>query len=111
MSDRIKRHKKIRSKLSGSKDRPRLAVFRSSEHIYAQIIDDENGQTVVTVSDLSMKKGKSTKSDLAKKVGIEIAKKAKEAKIESVVFDRGGHKFHGRVKILAEGAREGGLKF
>ena len=111
MSDRKQRHKKIRSKISGTIKRPRLAVFRSSEHIYAQLIDDENGNTLVAFSDLKLEKGKNTKSDLAKKVGIEIAKKAKEKKIGEVVFDRGGHKFHGRVKLLAEGAKEGGLIF
>jgi len=111
MSDRIKRHKKIRAKISGSAKRPRLSVFRSSMHIYAQIIDDESGVTLASFSDLKLKKDKKTKSELAKKVGAEIAKKAKEKNIESVVFDRGGHKFHGRVKLLAEGAKEGGLKF
>jgi len=111
MSDRIKRHKKIRAKISGVLERPRLSVFRSSMHIYAQIIDDESGKTLVASSDLKLKKGKETKSELAKNVGLEIAKKAKEKNIESVVFDRGGHKFHGRVKLLADGAKEGGLKF
>ncbi len=111
MSDRKQRHKKIRSKLSGTTKRPRLAVFRSSQHIYAQLIDDEKGSTLVAFSDLKLKKGKDTKSILAKKVGSEVAKKAKEKKITEVVFDRGGHKFHGRVKLLAEGAKEGGLKF
>ena len=111
MLDRIKRHKKIRAKISGVPERPRLSVFRSSMHIYAQIIDDVSGKTLVAMSDLKLKKGKETKGDLAKSVGLEIAKKAKEKNIESVVFDRGGHKFHGRVKLLADGAKEGGLKF
>ena len=111
MSDRKQRHKKIRAKISGVAERPRLSVFRSSMHIYAQIIDDESGITLVSASDLTLKKGKETKSQIAKNVGSEIAKKAKEKNIESVVFDRGGHKFHGRVKLLAEGAKEGGLKF
>ncbi len=111
MSDRKQRHKKIRAKISGSAKRPRLSVFRSSMHIYAQIIDDESGVTLVSASDLILKKGKETKSQIAKNIGVEIAKKAKEKNIESVVFDRGGHKFHGRVKLLAEGAKEGVLKF
>ncbi|MBI3671274.1 50S ribosomal protein L18 [Candidatus Azambacteria bacterium] len=111
MSDRIQRHKRIRAKLSGTASKPRLSVFRSSHHIYAQLIDDEKGKTLVASSDVKMKKDKNTKSDLAKMVGVDIAKKAKEKKIEEVVFDRGGHKFHGRVRSLAEGAREGGLKF
>ncbi len=111
MSDRKQRHKKIRAKIKGVKDRPRLSVFRSSMHIYAQIIDDETGITLVSASDLNFKKNKETKSQVAKSIGIEIARKAKEKKIKRVVFDRGGHKFHGRVKFLAEGAKEGGLKF
>jgi len=111
MKDRQQRHKKIRSKISGTSKIPRLAVFRSSMYIYAQIIDDETGKTLVSMSDLKLKNEKETKSDLAKKVGLEIAKKAKDKNISAVVFDRGGHRFHGRVKFLADGAREGGLKF
>lgn len=111
MSDRIQRHKKIRAKVKGTADRPRLSVFRSSAHIYAQIINDEEGKTLVSSSDLVVKKGKDTKVDVAKRVGVDIAKKAKEAGVSKVVFDRGGHKFHGRVKSLADGAKEGGLEF
>ncbi len=111
MANRHTRHKRIRAKVIGTAQRPRLSVFRSCAHIYAQIIDDQTGRTIVSASDLKMKKDKNTKSDLAKKVGIEIAKKAKEKNITKVVFDRGGHKFHGRVKLLAEGAKEGGLEF
>ncbi|MEK7452894.1 MAG: 50S ribosomal protein L18 [Patescibacteria group bacterium] len=111
MSDRIQRHKRIRSKIVGTETRPRLAVFRSSQHIYAQIINDDKGFTLVAFSDIKIKKDKNTKGEIAKMVGIEIAKKAKEKKIEAVVFDRGGYKFHGRIKLLAEGAKEGGLKF
>lgn len=111
MSDRKQRHKKIRAKVSGTADRPRLSVFRSSAHIYAQIINDELGTTLVSSSDLIVKKNKNTKSDVAKQIGIDIAKKAKEKNIDKVVFDRGGHKFHGRVKMLADGAKEGGLEF
>ncbi len=110
--DRKTRHKRIRAKVKGTAQRPRLSVFRSSKHIYAQVIDDEKGETIVSFSDLKMVKSKDEKKqDLAKKVGLEIARLAKEKNIESVVFDRGGYKYHGRVKKLAEGAREGGLKF
>ena len=111
MSDRIQRHKRIRAKISGTSSCPRLAVFRSSEHIYAQLIDDENGVTLLSSSDLKLNKGNDTKSDLAKKVGVDVAKKTLEKGIEKVVFDRGGSKYHGRIKLLAESARESGLKF
>jgi large subunit ribosomal protein L18 len=110
-TDRKQRHKRIRAKVSGTEKRPRLSVFRSEMHIYAQIIDDVSGKTLVASSDIKMKKGKDKKLDIAKKVGLDIADKAKEKNIENVVFDRGGHMFHGRVKALADGAREGGLKF
>jgi large subunit ribosomal protein L18 len=105
---RIKRHKRVRAKIKGDVSAPRLCVFRSSSHIYAQLINDEQGKTIVSVNDLDLK-GK--KSETAKKVGTLLAVKAKESKIEKVIFDRGGYKYHGRVKALAEGAREGGLKF
>lgn len=103
----------------GTKDRPRLFVFRSNQHIYVQLIDDGPGGHPAKIlmsasdSDLKLVKGKSgtRKSDMAKQVGILIAKKAIENKIEKVVFDRGGTLFHGRIKAVAEGAREGGLKF
>jgi len=112
---RYKRHKKIRAKISGTSQRPRLCVFRSNKHIYCQLIDDEKGHTLLSASDLELKVTKSknqrTKVDIAKEVGKLIAQKAKKIKIEKVVFDRGGYKYHGRVKALAEGAREGGLKF
>ncbi len=110
--DRKTRHKRIRGKVSGNQQRPRLAVFRSTKHIYAQIIDDNSGKTLVAFSDLKIPKLKEErKQDLAKKVGLEIARLAKEKNIDKVVFDRGGYKYHGRVKMLAEGAREGGLAF
>lgn len=108
---RIRRHTKIRKNLSGTKERPRLCVSRSNQHIYAQLINDENGKVLAMVSDKDLKTKKGKKSELAKEVGVLIAKKAIENKIETVVFDRGGVIFHGRVKALAEGAREGGLKF
>ena len=109
---RIRRHKKIRKDLHGTKDRPRLCVFRSNQHIYAQLINDENAKVLMSVSDKDVKAKKGEKkSDMAKEVGKLMAKKAIESKIEKVIFDRGGFIFHGRVKALAEGAREGGLKF
>ena len=109
---RIQRHKKIRAILSGSKARPRLCVFRSNQHMYAILIDDEQQKTIASVSDASLKKiKKHTKLEAAKEVGKLIAKEALKNKIETVIFDRGGFLFHGRVKALAEGAREAGLKF
>lgn len=99
--------------MSGTSKRPRLCVFRSHQHIYAQLIDDEKGKTIVVASDnAKTRPGKrQSKIDKSKEIGKLIAKKALEKKIEKVVFDRGGYKYHGRVKALAEGAREGGLKF
>ncbi len=111
-SQRIKRHKRVRAKISGTPERPRLNVFRSETNIYAQIIDDVNGVTLVSAN--SMEKGfkaEGTKSDIAKQVGMNVAERAKAKGIENVVFDRGGYVYHGRVKALAEGAREGGLQF
>ncbi|MBI1755359.1 50S ribosomal protein L18 [Candidatus Azambacteria bacterium] len=109
--NRTRIHKRIRAKIKGTKERPRLCVSRSSKHVYAQIIDDVTQATICGVSDTSFKKGKHTKSALAKMVGTEIAKKAKEAGIASVVFDRGGFRYYGRIKEVAEGARAGGLTF
>ena len=115
---RLRRHKKIRASVQGTKDRPRLCVFRSNQHIYAQLINDETAKVLISVSDKGLKTkkrpgdtGHPKKGDMAKEVGKMIAKKAIENKIEAVVFDRGGFIFHGRIKALAEGAREGGLKF
>ncbi len=109
---RKRRHKRIRKKIFGTAKIPRLCVFRSNKHIYAQLIDDEKGHTLISASDLEIKlEKKLTKVEKSKEVGKLIAKKAKEVGIERVVFDRGGYKYHGRVKALAEGAREGGLKF
>lgn len=107
---RLRRHKKIRARIYGTIDRPRLLVFRSLSHIYAQLINDDKAAVIDSASDKSIK-GKFTKIQLATEVGKLIAKKAIEHKIETVVFDRGGIVFHGRVKALADGAREGGLKF
>lgn len=116
LSPRKRRHVRVRAKVSGTAQRPRLNVFRSSAHIYAQVIDDVRGHTLVAASDLEeavkdRAGDKSTKRDRAKLVGEVIAERAKEAGIDSVVFDRGGFLFHGRVKAVADGAREGGLKF
>ena len=109
---RIRRHKKIRIGMHGTKDRPRLFVFRSNQHIYAQLVDDETAKILMSASDKDLKPAKGEKkADVAKSVGKLIAKKALEAKIENIIFDRGGFIFHGRVKALADGAREGGLKF
>ena len=111
-AQRLKRHKRVRGKISGTPERPRLNVFRSETNIYAQIIDDVAGKTLVSAS--SLEKGfacDGTKSDAAKKVGQMVAERAKAAGITNVVFDRGGYVYHGRVAALAEGAREGGLEF
>ena len=102
-------HKKIRAKILGTKNCPRLCVFKSANHIYAQLIDDDKSKVLVTVSDLKIKKG--NKTSHAAEVGKLIAKEALKDKIEKVVFDRGGFIFHGRIKAVADGAREGGLKF
>ena len=110
-SQRIKRHKRVRAKISGTPERPRLNVFRS-ETIYAQVIDDVHGKTLVSASSLEKDfHVDGTKSDAAKQVGVNVAERAKAKGIENVVFDRGGYVYHGRVKALAEGAREGGLQF
>ena len=111
---RQKRVRRIRKDLAGTSERPRLRVFKSSKHIYAQIIDDTAGTTLVSMStvDKSFEKGdEKGKTGAAKQVGLMIAERAKAAGIEQVVFDRGGYIYHGRVKALSEGAREGGLKF
>ncbi len=111
-AQRLHRHKRVRGKVSGTSQRPRLNVFRSETNIYAQIIDDTKGVTLVSASSLEKNfQCDGTKIDSAKKVGEAIAQRAKAKGIESVVFDRGGYLYHGRVKALAEGAREGGLQF
>ena len=109
---RLKRHVRVRGKISGTPARPRLNVFRSNANIYAQIIDDVNGVTLVAANTLEKDfEGATGNAEAAKKVGMAIAERAKAKGIEEVVFDRGGYIFHGRVAALAEGAREGGLKF
>ena len=109
---RDRRHKRVRRVVSGNAERPRLCVFRSNRGIEAQLIDDLDAKTLAAASWLHLKKGfKGTKTDQAKEVGKLLAASAKKAGVETVVFDRGGYLYHGRVKALAEGAREGGLQF
>ncbi len=106
---RNRRRIKIRAKISGTAEKPRLSVFRSNKYVYVQLIDDENSKTLAAASSLKLKgKNMITK---AKETGVEIAKKAKDLKIEKIVFDRGGFIFTGKIKAVADGAREGGLKF
>jgi large subunit ribosomal protein L18 len=106
---RQRRRQKTIKTIRGTAQRPRLSVFRSNAHTYAQLIDDETGKTLASASDIKMKAA--TKSEHAKAIGLEIAKIAKEKKIDTCVFDRNGYKYHGRTQAVAEGAREGGLKF
>ncbi|HYV94091.1 MAG TPA: 50S ribosomal protein L18 [Chitinophagales bacterium] len=108
---REKVHRRIRKKISGTKERPRLTVFRSNGDIYAQIIDDAQGHTLASVSSRKMKELKGSKVERSKETGKALAQMAKDHGIISVVFDRGGYLYHGRVKAFAEGAREGGLQF
>lgn len=108
---RKRRHARVRAKVSGTTACPRLNVFRSNSHIFAQIIDDTNGTTLVSSSSLALKLESSSNIEAAGKVGTDIAKKALDKNITTVVFDRGGYVYHGRVKALAEAAREAGLKF
>ena len=109
---RVKRHKRVRAKISGTNEKPRLCVYRSNSNIYAQIIDDVTGTTLIAASSLEDNfDGYGGNKTAAKKVGVAIAKKALDKGIEAVVFDRGGYLYHGRIKELADGAREGGLKF
>ena len=110
---RARRKRRIRKKVSGNGERPRVSVFRSAKHIYAQAIDDSKGATLATVSTLSdgLKDIEGNKTDEAKAVGAALAKVLKDKGIEQIIFDRNGYLYHGRVKALAEGAREAGLKF
>ncbi len=107
---RTLRHNRVRAIVSGTSERPRLSVFRSTNHIYAQVIDDVAGKTLASASSKEIK-SKAKKSDMAAQVGKLAAEKAKAAGITQVVFDRGGNRYHGRIKGLAEAAREAGLKF
>lgn len=109
---RKRRHARVRAKMSGTAGTPRLAVFRSNRHIYAQLIDDENGRTLAASSDGAVALGKKrTMKELAKLVGEDLAKKAKAKKVAKAVFDRGGFNYKGNIEALANGAREGGLVF
>jgi large subunit ribosomal protein L18 len=112
-ASRTKRHQRIRLRLSGTTARPRLAIFRSLNHIYAQVIDDSSGRTLAAASSLeaALRGATGTKSDHAKQVGKLVAERAKAAGVDRVVFDRAGFKYHGRVRSLAEAAREAGLDF
>ena len=111
-AQRLKRHKRVRGKVSGTPEMPRLNVFRSEKHIYAQIIDDVNGVTLCSASSVEKDfEGLGSNKEAAKKVGMMVAERAKSKGIDYVVFDRGGYIYHGRVKELADGAREGGLVF
>lgn len=106
---RESKHKRVRKNIAGVSDKPRVAVFKSGQHIYAQIIDDSKGVTLVSESDLKIKTG--TKTERATKVGESLAQKAIKAKITKIVFDRGGFMYHGRIAAVAEGLRKGGLQF
>ncbi|MCL2248894.1 MAG: 50S ribosomal protein L18 [Oscillospiraceae bacterium] len=111
-AQRKKRHRRVRAKIAGTPERPRLNVFRSEKHIYAQVIDDVAGTTLCSASSLEKAfSGSGSNKEGAAKVGKEVAERAKKKGIENVVFDRGGYLYHGRIKELAEAAREGGLKF
>lgn len=107
----LKRQLRIRKNIRTNSDRARLSVFRSNMYLYAQIVDDKIGKTLIGVSEKSIDGLKGTKSERAKQVGLKLAEQAKKNKIENVVFDKGRYAYHGRIKSLAEGAREGGLKF
>jgi large subunit ribosomal protein L18 len=118
LESRKVRHHSLRKRITGTSERPRLVVFRSSRHIYAQIVDDQAGKTIVAAGDLVKKKAPAVaapegekKTDRAKRVGIQLAKLCLEKGISKVVFDRAGYKYHGRISAVAAGAREGGLQF
>lgn len=112
-SGRVKRHNRVRTKIAGTQERPRLNVYRSNKNIYAQLIDDQSGTTLVSASTVDKDLGleSTSNTEAAIKVGESIAKKAQDKGFKSVVFDRGGYLYHGRVKALAEAAREAGLEF
>jgi large subunit ribosomal protein L18 len=109
---RLRRHRRVRGKVRGTAERPRLAVFRSNRGVFAQLVDDDAGKTIAATSWVNLPKSfKGDKTEQAVEVGKRLADAAKKAGVEGVVFDRGGYLYHGRVKALAEGAREGGLNF
>jgi large subunit ribosomal protein L18 len=108
---RERRHRRVRGKITGTAERPRLTVFRSNRGIFAQLIDDDSGRTVASASWLSMRSAGGNKTSQAHAVGLALSAAARRAGVSSCVFDRGGYLYHGRVKALADGAREGGLRF
>lgn len=108
---KIKRQKRVRSKITGTLKTPRVSVYRSNKFIYAQAINDDKGETLISVSEMDLKEKAGTKSNKAKQLGILMSEKLKKTKVEEIVFDRGSFRYHGRVKNLAEGLREGGIKF
>jgi large subunit ribosomal protein L18 len=108
---RLRRRRRVRAKVRGTADRPRLSVYRSNRGVFAQLIDDDAGRTIAAVNWTEPALREMKPMDQAKKAGEELAGRAKQAGVETCVFDRGGYQYHGRVKALAEGAREGGLKF
>ncbi len=108
---RLRRRRRVRAKIRGSAERPRLSVFRSNRGVFAQLIDDDSGHTVVAVNWIEPELRKLEPMEQAKKVGALVAQRAKDAGVTTCVFDRGGYRYHGRVRALAEGAREGGLQF
>ena len=108
---RLKRRRRVRAKVRGSAERPRISVFRSNRGVFAQLIDDDAGKTLCSVSWIEDELRKLDRADQAKKAGELLAKRASDAGVKSCVFDRGGYRYHGRVAAFAEGAREGGLKF
>jgi large subunit ribosomal protein L18 len=112
-ASRLRRQVRVRKKVSGSPERPRLVVSKSAKHVFAQVIDDVAGRTLVSASTMeaAVRSAEGDKSAKAKQVGVELAARAKAAGVEQVVFDRAGHKYHGRIAALADGAREGGLGF
>jgi len=110
VQSRKRKHARVRAKISGGTDRPRLVIFRSLKFNYAQLVDDQTNKIIVSSSDQKITT-KGTKTEKAKQVGLELAKKALEKDVSEIVFDRNSYKYHGRVKAIAEGAREGGLKF
>jgi len=111
LNARLKRHRKVRARINGTKDIPRLSVFRSNKDMFVQLIDDIEGKTLASVGGKEIKEKNKTKLEMAALIGKLIAEKANKIKIKKVVFDRGGYKYHGRVKAVADGAREGGLEF
>lgn len=108
---KIQRQRRVRGKINGTNETPRMSVFRSNNHIYVQLIDDASKVTILGMSEKHLTKQEGTRVNVAKLLGMEVAKKAIEKKITKVMFDRGSYRYHGRVKALAEGAREGGLQF